>query len=252
MRNLTCVALSVAGLLLSAPAWASYVDVTYSGTVDQVGPGGPASVTVGTPITFNVVFDTARLVDYTASVDAVIPPAAAFSSEKTASLSDDPFASLTITVGSITFTKFDGVNYGTPCGDTPISSCSNPTSPTGGLGAGNLPAAEYLDGSFAGVANIFINSQGYTLDADPVADAVLRASRGRAFRVYAPGDFDFVLSMGDAANPFAQEFAAGDINISSIQISAIPEPSAWALLLAGVAPMIGIRTLGRPRESLRA
>ena len=243
MRGLTFAGAAIGSLFLTTPTWASYVDLTYSGTILQVAASGlPPGIGIGTPITFSAVFDPSRAVDYTASVNSSIPKVFPtlttpnfFSSDQTVSLADDPFASLTVTVGGITFSKFDGISYGTPCGPIPLSACGNPAVPTNGLGAGNLPAVEYLNGSLAGVGNILINSQGYTLDADPTADILDRASSGSAFHVMGvPGDYDFVLSTGTASSPFATRFAAGNIDPTSFKVSAVPEASTWSLFLSGL------------------
>ena len=193
MRHLILVA-AIGSLVLATPAWADYVDLSYSGTILQLAASGvPAGIGIGTPITFNVVFDPAKIVDYTASVNSSVPKVFPtltnpnfFSSYQTVSLSDDPLASLTVTVGGITFNKFDGINYGTPCGIIPLSQCGDPTVPTNGLGGGNLPDVEYINGSLAGVGNSFLNSDGYVLDADPTADILDRAS-GSSFHVMGIG-----------------------------------------------------------------
>lgn len=243
MRYFTLVTASIGSIFLGTPAWAGYVEATYSGTVEQVAAGAPGSLGVGTPIMFDVVFDPSRLVDYTANVNSLnhLTGANAFTSFQTVSLSDDPAASLTITVGGITFSKFDQVRYGTPCSEA--SNC-NPAVPTSGLGAGNLPDAEYLNGSFAGVGNIFVNAQGYSLDADPIADYLIRlATNGQdEFGLGGPrtGDFDFYLGQGTVSRPFTTGLAVGNIDIADVRISTVPEPSTWALLLTGVAVMGGV------------
>lgn len=248
MRPLVLAA-AIGSLVVATPARADYVDLSYSGTILQLAASGvPAGIQIGTPITFNVVFDPAKVVDYTASVNSSIPKAFPtltnpnfFNSYQTVSLSNDPLASLTVTVGGITFTKFDGINYGTPCGIIPLSQCGNPAVPTNGLGGGNLPDVEYINGSLAGVGNTFLNSQGYVLDADPTADILDRAS-GSTFHVMGiGGDYDFELSTNSAAGPLQLRFAAGDIDKTSFKITPVPEASTWSFLLSGLAGLLGYR-----------
>jgi hypothetical protein len=244
--------LAACGALLATPASATYLDITYTGSVAMVGDGAAAAgLSVGTPITFEVFFNPDKLVDYTAAFTASNGgDPAGITSLKTASLSDDSYASLTIKVGDVSFTKFDGIQYGTPCGDDPADDCAK----TGGLAVGNLPSATYLGGKFAGVGNIFINKDGYSLDADPVADTLLRYYAGNAFGLDGPAaddgtggttlqDFDFYLGKGDLDNPFTTGLAVGNIDISSATIttiSAVPEPASWAMMIGGIGLVGGV------------
>lgn len=225
----------------AAPAQADYVRATYSGTVAEVGAQAPDGLAVGAPINFDVVFDPANLVDHTASLNNALG-GNVFASALFASLSDDPNASLSITVGPVSFTKYDGIQYGTPFGDCNLADCG-----PDGLGAGNLPAVSYLNGSFGGVHNIFINSQGYSLDADPIA-ALL--SGGFGLDGPGQGPYDFYLGTGDLANPFTQGYAVGNINLATLAIAPVPEPAAWALMIVGLGFAGASLRLRRDRMSI--
>src|ERR1700739_2316492 len=119
-----------APMILTAPtaAHAEYVKATFTGSILATNPGTPASLGVGTPITFTAVYDTSKLVDHTASINAAT--GLGFASVFTASLSDDPSDWLSIKVGPVSFSKHDQVNYRTPEGD-----CG----PGCDLGAGDFP-----------------------------------------------------------------------------------------------------------------
>ena len=237
------LAAALAGAASAASAQTGYVDVTYSGSITEVAADAPNSLAVGTPITFDVVFDQAKLTDYTSLFTNNFGPfdPGVVTSVETASLSDDPSASLTIRAGDISFTKFDGIRYGTPCGEIPVAYCgADPThlQPTDGLGVGDLPSATYLNGKFAGVGNIFINAAGYSLDADPLADllqATDPGNDGSTFGLQGPetGNGDFYLGLGDLNNPFTHGLAIGKIDSTSVRITALPEVGTWATLLLG-------------------
>lgn len=234
--NLSRVLLAVAApLALAAPAHAAYVQVDFSGQVLGVNPGGPASIGLGTPITFQAVFNPATLVDHTQSVND--GTGLGFSSVLTASLSDDPNASLTIKIGDVTFTKHDEVNYGTPEGDCGAG-CD--------LGAGDFPTVTYLDGAFAGIGNMFINAQGYTFDADPIADAFGGFDLGDQ----SVGGYQFFLGRGDEDNPFRTIIAVGDYDATAASFQAVPEPATWSLMMCGFGALGAI--LRRRRASLPA
>ncbi|MBS0361603.1 MAG: PEP-CTERM sorting domain-containing protein [Proteobacteria bacterium] len=218
---------AAAPLMLAVPAHASYVQVDFAGQVLGVNAGGPASIAAGTPITFQAVFDPSTLTDHTQSVND--GTGLGFSSVFTASLSDDPNASLTIKVGDVTFTKFDEVNYGTPEGDCGAG-CD--------LGAGNFPTVTYLNGAFAGIGNMFINAQGYTFDADPIADAFGGFDLGDQ----SVGGYQFFLGKGDADNPFRTIVAVGNYDAAAAVFTPVPEPAAWSLMVAGFAALgFGLR-----------
>src|SRR5690348_3280438 len=117
----TIYAILPALLVLHAlPAAAGYYRVDWSGTF-AFGPW------TGTPIDYDVVFDTDSLIDRTATANAAIVTLGLgakipLGSISEASLSDDPSASLLITIpaAGISFSKFNAVGYGTPFGDTKI------------------------------------------------------------------------------------------------------------------------------------
>lgn len=210
MRISTLMLAAALPIALAAPARATdYVRLDFSGQVLAAAPGAPAGV--GAPISFEAIFDMDKLVDHTQSVNAAT--GLGYASVETASLADDPNASLSIRVGTASFSKFDEVNYGTPEGDA---------GPGADLGAGDFPVVTFLNGSFAGVSNLFVNADGLSLDADPIAAAL------GAF-----GGFDFLIAQPAAGNPFANILAAGDFDAASATITPVPEPAAWALMLAG-------------------
>ncbi len=203
-----------ASMALTMPARAEYVHATYSGTIVQTGPAATAPFAPGTKVSFDLVYDRARLVDYTTGFSEVY--GRRFRKVQAASLSDDPGASLTITVGGVsTFTMFDHIYYATPFG------CCNPKACRArGLGIGRLPAVIYLNGSFAGVGNIFVNAAGLSLDADPISDVLLGG-----FGLAGPkkGRFAFFIGKGTAAHPFTQGLAVGNIDLTSLTLSPVAE-----------------------------
>ncbi|WP_226895842.1 PEPxxWA-CTERM sorting domain-containing protein [Polymorphobacter sp. PAMC 29334] len=210
--------LAVLPVALAAPAaQAHYVKVDFSGHILAINPGTAAAFGVNTPITFEARYDTSKLVDHTQSVND--GTGLGFSSVLTASLSDDPKASLSIKIGSTSFTKFDAQSYGNPEGD-----CG----PGCDLGGGNYPIVEILNGAFAGFGNIFINAAGYSLDADPIADAFGGFDLGSG-----NGGFDFFLGKSIGGDPFAKTLAVGNFDASSAVTAAVPEPSTWALMIGG-------------------
>ena len=225
---LRLVAASAIAVGTAAPAQADYSSATYTGTIGAVNAGTPASLGVGTPITFNAVYDTGKLVDRTQSVNDAT--GLGFSSVLTASLSDDPKASMTISVGGVTFSKFDEVNYGTPEGD-----CGQGCD----LGAGNFPVVTYLDNHFAGIGNLFVNADGYSLDADPIADAFGGFDLGSG-----AGGYDFFLGKVVNGDPFGQVLAVGNYDAAEVKISPVPEPAPWSLMIVGMAALL----LTRPQR----
>lgn len=208
---------AVLPIAFAAPVQAHYVQVEFSGHVLAVNPGTPAAFGVNTPITFKVRYDTDKLVDHTDSVND--GTGLGFLSVLTASLADDPKASLSIRIGSISFSKFDAQSYGNPEGD-----CG----PGCDLGGGNYPIAEILNGAFAGVGNIFINAAGYSLDADPIADAFGGFDLGSG-----NGGYDFFLGRAAGGDPFDTTLAVGNFDAGSASITAVPEPATWALMVGG-------------------
>ncbi len=207
----------------AAPAHAAYVEVKFSGQVLAANPGTDAAFGAGAPITFDAIFDPAKLVDHTTTVND--DTGLGFSSVLAASLSDDPKASLTIKIGSTSFSKYDEVAYGTPEGDG---------GPGADLGLGNFPAVTYLNGAFAGVGNMFINADGYSFDADPIADAFGGFDLGDG-----AGGYQFFLGKTVDGDPFAQTLAVGDYDAAAATFTAVPEPAAWLLMLAGFGGLGG-------------
>lgn len=225
---LLAVAMAIAG---GAPALAD-VRVDYSGVIQQVDPGTPAAFGVGTPVTFDAVYDPSKLVDHTQGVNDAT--GLGFASVFDASLSDDPYASLTITVGPTSFSKFDELAYGTPRGDG---------GPKSDLGHGNLPALTFLDGSFAGVTNFFANSAGYSFNADPLVIPLF----GGFDLGDGNGGYGIYLGQYIDGDPFANDLAVGNFDASSAVFSTVPEPSVWITLLGS----LGLAIWARPRRAER-
>jgi hypothetical protein len=127
----------------------------------------------------------------------------------------------------VTFGKSDELAYGTPYGDTPFD-----------LGVGNLPAVEYINGTFAGLSNTFVGPDGIGLDADPFN--------------YLFGGFDGheigigLTSAGDP-DPIDNIVGEGDIDFSSVTLSAVPEPATWAIMVLGVG-LAGFTLRRRARD----
>ncbi|UAJ12952.1 PEPxxWA-CTERM sorting domain-containing protein (plasmid) [Polymorphobacter megasporae] len=96
------------------------------------------------------------------------------------------------------------------------------------MSGGNYPIVEILNGALAGVGNIFINAAGYSLDADPIADAFGGFDLGSG-----NGGFDFFLGKSIGGDPFAKTLAVGNFDASSAVTAAVPEPSTWALMIGG-------------------
>ena len=205
-------------LALAAPAHAHYVQVAFSGQILAVNPGTPSAFGVGTPITFKVRYDTDKLVDRTQVIDD--NTGLGFASVLTASLADDPNAALNIQIGSTSFTKFDAENYGTPEGDCGAG-CD--------LGAGNFPVADIIDGKFSGVGNTFIDAAGYSLDADPIADAFGGFDLGDG-----AGGYDFFFGQAADGDPFATTLAVGNFDAASAVVTSVPEASTWTLMIVGL------------------
>jgi len=225
MNFKSLVALAALAAATAAPmrAAAQYLQVDYSGTVTDTFAGAPSWLTVGTTISIDAVFNPATLADNTATANTILSEFGDTSplptSVTNASLSADPYASLTIKVGPETFSKYDEIAYGTPYGDTPIN-----------LGIGNLPAVDYINGSFAGVSDSFAAPDGVGFNADPFN--------------YILGGFDghqigIGLATADDSDPIDNIVAEGDVNPSSltitpVSISAAPEPTSWGLMALGV------------------
>lgn len=218
-------------MAFAAPAHAAYERVQFSGQVLATNPGVPPAFAVGTPITFEAIYDTGKLVDRTQTIND--DTGLGFSSVFTGSLADDPKASLSIRIGATSFTKFDEVNYGTPEGDCGTG-CD--------LGGGDFPVVTFLNGSFSGIGNLFVNAAGYSLDADPIADAFGGFDLGDG-----SGGYDFFLGRSIAGDPFAQTLAVGDFDASSAIFTSVPEPSTWMLLIGG----LGVVGLARRRKAER-
>jgi hypothetical protein len=229
MRRPTVTLVTIAALVGgAAPSSAEYVRATYTGSVAAVYPGTSSDLGIGTPIIFTATFDTAKLVDYTSSVNG--KTGLGFASVLTASLADDPLASLTISIGPVSFTKFDQLNYGTPGGECGAG-CN--------LGAGNFPDIAYLNGAFAGVGNLFVNAAGYSFDSDPIADAFGGFDLGDG-----NGGYDFFLGRAVDGDPFAQTLAVGNYNASAVVIASVPEPAGWMMMITG----FGLVGLGMRRR----
>lgn len=214
-----------AAMLAAVPASASYVRATYTGSIAAVNHGTPSELGVGTTVVFSAIYDPAKLVDRTTAVNDAT--GLGFTSVLAASLSGDPRASLSISIGPVSFTKYDQLNYGTPGGE-----CG----PTCDLGAGNFPDVAYLNGAFAGIGNLFVSAAGYSFDSDPIADLFGGFDLGDG-----NGGYGFFLGHAVGGNPFAQTLAVGNYDAGSAVIASVPEPEAWTMMIAGFG-LIGLFT----------
>lgn len=234
MRTVTSLLAAVIAAT-AVPVAASPLRATFSGQILAVNPGTPANLDVGTPVIFSVVFDPSKLVDHTQSVNDAT--GLGFASVLTASLADDPLASLKINIGPVSFSKYDQINYGTPEGD-----CG----PGCDLGAGNFPTVTYLDSAFAGIGNLFVNAAGYSFDADPIADAFGGFDLGDG-----NGGYKFFLGKVADGDPFATVLAVGNYDASRVVFSAVPEPGTWLLFIGGFALLAAKlrKRSGRPQDN---
>ena len=227
-RLAVALAMTVIAMGATAPVEAGYVRATFTGSIAAVNPGTPSDLGVGTMVVFQAVYDTAKLVDKTVSVND--GTGLGFTSVLAASLADDPRASLKISIGPVSFTKFDQLNYGTPEGD-----CG----PGCDLGAGNFPVVTYLNGAFAGVGNLLVNAASYSFDADPIADAFGGFDLGNG-----NGGYGFFLGRASGGDPFNTILAVGNYDAGSVVITSVPEPGAWMLMIAGFG-LVGSMTRQR-------
>ncbi len=214
-----------ATMLAGVPANAAYVKATYTGSIAAVNPGTPSDLGVGTTVVFKAIYDTAKLIDRTTAVNGAT--GLGFTSVLAASLSDDPRASLSISIGPVSFSKYDQLNYGTPGGE-----CG----PSCDLGAGNFPDVAYLNGVFAGIGNLFVNAAGYSFDSDPIADAFGGFDLGDG-----NGGYGFFLGRAVGGDPFAQTLAVGSYDAGSAVIASVPEPAAWTMMIMGFG-LVGLLT----------
>jgi hypothetical protein len=216
-RNLPMrIAFATAAMLaafVSAPAHAAYVSVDYSGSFLAGGGGtAPPGVAPGAVITYHAVFDMAKLTDVTVSgnnaINANVPmlhpglTPVDFSSIMTASLWDDPLAS----IGSETYSKGDALGRGTPYSDTSFD-----------LGVGDYPIVEFLNGQFAGIGGVFLNADGVRLLTDPIAFREGLLPPAFSFVIQAPGGFGGV----------------GRYDAATATFRAVPEPVTWSMMIVG-------------------
>ncbi|MBS0333864.1 MAG: PEP-CTERM sorting domain-containing protein [Proteobacteria bacterium] len=90
---------------------------------------------------------------------------------------------------------------------------------------------------------MFINTQGYTFDADPIADAFGGFDLGDQ----SVGGYQFFLGRGDADNPFQTILAVGDYDAAAATFTGVPEPAAWSLMIVGFGALgLGLRRNRRP------
>jgi hypothetical protein len=237
---------AVMGFLLTCAgsASAALVEYDYGGSVALVAPPAASflagfGIVEGAPITYSVRFNTDNLVDHTQSINAAVPVNLA--KFETVSLSDEADATLTITIGNITLTKFNAINYGTPFGHT--CTPSNPSACTN-LGGGNFPIAEFFQTQtpgdtlkFRGVGDTFQ----YALPGglgffDVFQDPIAYQLNNNVF-----GGYNLALGFtpdGDPNNVTA--VMVGEYDASSAKVFAVPEPETWVLSLAGLFAIGGL------------
>lgn len=202
-----CLA-TVVAVSVVEPAFGAETTINYMGTVAATpDPSQAFDLMVGTPVEMSVTFDPDRLVDvsstfYNIDADSGLP--VAIPGLRAASLSDDPDAAFTVTLGAHSFTKTDASNYGTPGDD---------------LGVGNFPVVFYQGSTFEGVAFFTIAEDGFLLQLDPVAQALHYAP------TYGVG--------GDFNSPSPAYGFLITTDLPPLQTAAVPEPAGWATMMLG-------------------
>jgi len=224
MRKTKTLAIMLSAFFVS-PAHASHVVDDYYGSIFVATPlAGPLGISAGTPIHYHFTYDPANLSDTTAAVNAGGEAYAAktgrtftdFASVETASLWLDPLADVSITVGSLTFTKADVSGGGKDCGDT----CGTPFETD--FGGGLFPTVEFLNGQFAGVSGVYQRGN-YRLLQDPIASS----------KHFIPFKFILLDTAAPQGPPFNQLAALGSYTPSYAPLSAAPEPASWAMMVLG-------------------
>lgn len=197
------VALAFAAM--ASAAQASMVNIKYDGVITEVlDPTASFGFHTGDVIYYSVTFDPSRLVDVSQTffnIDFITGLPVSIPGLRTASLSDDPRASVSVQIGSYAFTKFDALGYGQDFG----------------LGVGNFPVVVFDGTTFLGAVLDAGAPNGFELDSDPIARLLH----------YFPDD---VLSFDD--NSGNAGFVAST-DIAHAVTTAVPEPASWLMMIVG-------------------
>ena len=200
-RSATLAAALLAGLLAlgAAPAQASLLDISYSGTVTALTPVGmPDGVVVGDIASIHLRLDTDSLIDITAPVNHVFGRSYGLVQ---ATRLDAPDAWLAVQIHGHAFKQTDRVPYR----DTP------------GIGITG-PFAYFVDGSFAGISYFGVYAgNGFT-------------TKGLSGE---PSDFVGGVFSDAVSGPSY----TGSFDPGSLHISAVPEPASALMIVAGLAAL---------------
>lgn len=191
---------AVAALVAAVPASARMKEVRVNAVVTEIThPAGADGVMIGDVATLRARFDDSKLVDVTDAVNAYFGGSAV--GIRAASLAA-PGSSFTLTFRGDTFTQdvFQGVDLG-------------------GYGVAN-PLLLYLGTEFWGFEVLGARSDGFGVGYFSSAEISLGLPP-----VFVGG---FGCCFG-----FGQESFKGRIDIEGARISSVPEPSGWALMIAG-------------------
>ena len=203
---------AMAAATLSSAAHAGMLNIKYDGVITQVlDPASSFGFQVGDVIHYSVTFDPGKLVDISQTyfnIDAVSGLPVAIPGLKSASLSDDPRASASVTIGSYSFTKFDALGYGQDSG----------------LGAGNFPTVVYVGSSFIGAVLDVAAPNGFELDTDPIA---------KLLHYFPDKSVSFDDNTGNAGFVVSTD-------IAHAVVTSVPEPAIWVGMIAGFG-MVGTR-----------
>ena len=213
MKAISIVAFIVAALSASASI-AAETTINYQGVVSAT-PDLTQSydLVVGTPVYFSVTFDPDNLVYVSNTIvtdDAITGLPVYIPNLQAASLSDDPNAAFSVTLGSHTFNKTDDYDYGS----------------NAGLGTTDFPIAFVQNSTFVGVAfGAEDNSDGFVANFDPLS---------------VPLNYQPTYGIGgDNNSPNPQYGFLITTDLPAVQISAAPEPASWAMMICGVG-MTGV------------
>jgi hypothetical protein len=206
-------------LLLSATAFsaqASYVTVTYQGVVSQVmNPAEAPGITQGDVVTYSATFDPSTAVNVGSTlfnIDGITGLPVDLSHISTISLSDDPLASESLTIGAWSFTQADDPTFGHNYG----------------LGAGNFPFVVYNGTQLLGLDMGAVTSSGLYFYSDPIAVLLHHSPSTGYGGLETSDDLSFLVTT--------------DLDGAIAGVTAVPEPSTWLMMaLAGALLARGLR-----------